>query len=154
MPEEKPTFPTKRLHHVGIVVKDLEKAIAQLEALGFGPFMFDEQHRTFAIDFKGELHGEPAEWTTLISNAKMGEVELELLEPVEGNQALKETLDAQGEGLHHIGWLTTDLQGDMERPRRRAPRSGPAPSCPASPASATWRTPRWPIWPSNCGSRR
>jgi catechol 2,3-dioxygenase-like lactoylglutathione lyase family enzyme len=115
VPEEKPTFPTKRLHHVGIVVKDLEKAIAQFEALGFGPFMFDDEHRTFAIDFTGELHGEPAEWTTLISNAKMGEVELELLEPVAGNQALKETLDAEGEGLHHIGWLTTDLQGDMER---------------------------------------
>ena len=45
----------------------------------------------------------------------MGDVELELLEPVAGNQALKETLDAQGEGLHHIGWLTTDLQGDMEK---------------------------------------
>jgi hypothetical protein len=46
-------------------------------------------------------------------------VELELLEPSEGDQALKETLDAQGEGLHHIGWLTTDLQGDMERAKAR-----------------------------------
>lgn len=115
MAEDKPTFPTRRLHHVGVVVKDLEAAVAQMEALGFGPFMFDEEHRTFTINFKGELHGEQAEWATKISNARMGEVELELLEPVAGNQALKETLDAQGEGLHHIGWLTTDLQGDMER---------------------------------------
>jgi len=113
--QERPTFPTRRLHHVGVVVRDLEKAIAQLEALGFGPFMFDEENRTFTIHFKGELRGKPAEWATKISNARMGEVELELLEPVEGDQALKETLDAQGEGLHHIGWLTTDLQGDMER---------------------------------------
>lgn len=115
MPDDKPTFPTRRLHHVGVVVKDLEKAIEQMEALGFGPFKFDDQHRTFTIHFKGELHGEPAEWATKISNGLMGDVELELLEPVEGDQALKETLDAQGEGLHHIGWLTTDLQGDMER---------------------------------------
>jgi methylmalonyl-CoA/ethylmalonyl-CoA epimerase len=115
MADAKPTFPTRRLHHVGVVVKDMDKAIAQMEALGFGPFMFDEEHRTFPITFKGELHGQPAEWTTLISNARMGDVELELLEPVAGNQALKETLDAQGEGLHHIGWLTTDLLGDMER---------------------------------------
>jgi len=115
MAEEIPSFPTRRLHHVGVVVRDLEKAIAQMEALGFGPFMFDENHKTFAIDFKGELRGQPAEWTTLISNARMGEVELELLEPVKGDQALRETLDAEGEGLHHIGWLTTDLQGDMER---------------------------------------
>jgi methylmalonyl-CoA/ethylmalonyl-CoA epimerase len=115
MTEERPSFPTRRLHHVGVVVKDMEAAIAQMEALGFGPFKFDNEHRTFAIDFKGELHGEPAEWTTLISNGMMGDVELELLEPVAGNQALKETLDAQGEGLHHIGWITTDLQADMEK---------------------------------------
>ena len=126
-----------------------------MEALGFGPFMFDDEHRTFAIDFKGELHGKPAEWTTLISNGMMGDVELELLEPVAGNQALRETLDAQGEGLHHIGWLTTDLQGrhgegegrgrqgldQLHRPR-------------GSPVSATSRTPPSATLPSNCGSRR
>ena len=106
-------------HHVGVVVRDIEKAIAQLEALGFGPFQFDGDHKVFAITFKGELHGKPAEWTTKISNAKMGEVELELLEPYEGDQALKETLDAQGEGLHHVGWLTTDLQGEIERAKAR-----------------------------------
>lgn len=108
-------FYSRRPHHVGMVVRDIEKAIAHFEALGIGPFKFDDEHRTFDIRFKGELHGQPAEWTTRISNALMGDVELELLEPVEGNQALLETLEAQGEGLHHIGWLTTDLQGDIDR---------------------------------------
>jgi len=116
---EEGSFHGKRLHHVGVVVKDIDKAVAHLEALGFGPFMFDDEHKVFAIDFKGELHGKPAQWTTKISNAKMGEVELELLEPYAGDQALKETLDAQGEGLHHIGWLTTDLAGDIERATAR-----------------------------------
>jgi catechol 2,3-dioxygenase-like lactoylglutathione lyase family enzyme len=111
--EEKSAFPNGRPHHVGLVVRDIEKAIAQLEALGFGPFKFDDEHKVFAIDFEGELHGKPAKWTTKISNALMGDVELELLEPSQGDQALKETLDAQGEGLHHIGWLTTDLQGQI-----------------------------------------
>ncbi len=106
-------------HHVGVVVRDIEKAIAHLEALGFGPFQFDDEHRIFEIPFKGELHGKPAEWRTKISNAKMGPVELELLEPSWGDQALKETLDAQGEGLHHIGWLSTDVKGEMERARAR-----------------------------------
>jgi methylmalonyl-CoA/ethylmalonyl-CoA epimerase len=109
------SFHGRRLHHVGVVVKDIDKAIAHLEALGFGPFKFDDEHKVFAINFEGELHGKPAKWTTKISNALMGDVELELLEPSEGDQALKETLDAQGEGLHHIGWLTTDLRGDIDR---------------------------------------
>lgn len=108
-------FRGTRPHHVGMVVRDIEKAVAHFEALGFGPFKFDDEHRTFTIPFKGELHGKPAEWKTTISNAQMGDVQLELLEPTEGDQALKETLDAQGEGLHHIGWLSTDIQGDIAR---------------------------------------
>ncbi len=113
------SFRNTRPHHVGVVVRDISKAIAHLEALGFGPFMFDEEHKTFAIHFKGELHGEPAEWVTTISNGQMGDVQLELLEPTEGAQALKETLDAQGEGLHHIGWLSSDVRGEMERAKAR-----------------------------------
>jgi methylmalonyl-CoA/ethylmalonyl-CoA epimerase len=116
---QEPTYHGTRLHHVGVVVRDIDKAIAHLEALGFGPFKFDDENKVFAITFKGELHGKPAEWTTKISNALMGDVELELLEPYEGDQALKETLDAQGEGLHHVGWLTTDLLGDMERAKAK-----------------------------------
>lgn len=115
MSGQEESFHKRRLHHVGVVVKDIDKAIAHLEALGFGPFKFDDEHKVFAIEFEGELHGKPAKWTTKISNALMGDVELELLEPSEGDQALKETLDTQGEGLHHIGWLTTDLKGDIER---------------------------------------
>ena len=119
MSEETRSFHGTLPHHVGVVVRDIDEAIAHLEALGFGPFQFDEEHKVFAIEFKGELHGRPAEWTTKISNAKMGNVELELLEPYAGDQALKETLEAQGEGLHHVGWLTTDLQGDIERATAR-----------------------------------
>lgn len=119
MSEVEGSFRNTLPHHVGIVVRDIHKAIAHLEALGFGPFQFDDEHKTFAIDFKGELHGKPAEWVTTISNAKMGPVELELLEPTSGDQALKETLDAQGEGLHHIGWLTSDIQGEIERAKAR-----------------------------------
>ncbi len=119
MTAQEESFRNTLPHHVGLVVRDIEKAIAHLEALGFGPFRFDAEHQVFALNFKGELHGRPAEWTTKISNAKLGPVELELLEPYEGDQALKETLDAQGEGLHHIGWLTTDLPGEIERAKAR-----------------------------------
>ncbi len=119
MTEEGKSFHQTSPHHVGLVVKDIEKAIAHLEALGFGPFKFDDEHRVFELPFVGELHGKPAEWKTKISNANMGPVELELLEPSSGDQALRETLDAQGEGLHHIGWLTSDLEGDIARATAR-----------------------------------
>jgi methylmalonyl-CoA/ethylmalonyl-CoA epimerase len=102
-----------RLHHVGVVVKDIHKAIAFFESLGIGPFGAPGGQKTFADSFKGELHGRPAVWTTTISNAKIGDVELELLEPTRGAQALREALDATGEGLHHIGFITDDLDAEI-----------------------------------------
>jgi len=102
-----------KLHHVGVVVKDIKKAIAYFESLGIGPFGEPGRPATMTLPFKGELHGKPAEWKTTISNARFGDVELELLEPTEGAQALKESLDKTGEGLHHIGFLTDSLENEI-----------------------------------------
>jgi len=107
----KPVKNSKKLHHVGVVVKDIDKAIACFEKMGIGPFSAGSK-KTVAVCFKGELHGRPATWTTTISNAQLGDVQLELLEPTEGAQSLKETLDKTGEGLHHIGFLTDNLKDE------------------------------------------
>jgi methylmalonyl-CoA/ethylmalonyl-CoA epimerase len=104
----------KQLHHVGLVVRDIEKAIAHFEAMGIGPFSCGDQ-KILTIAFEGELHGLRAEWQTKVSNARLGDVELELLEPWQGRQALSESLEATGEGLHHLGFLTEDLRGDVAR---------------------------------------
>jgi catechol 2,3-dioxygenase-like lactoylglutathione lyase family enzyme len=107
MAKNKTSF--NKLHHFGVVVKDINQAIAYYEKLGIGPFVAPDGNKTFSIAFNGELHGQPATWTTTISNAKIGDVEMELLEPTQGAQALKESLDATGEGLHHIGFITGSL---------------------------------------------
>jgi 4-hydroxyphenylpyruvate dioxygenase-like putative hemolysin len=49
-----------------------------------------------------------------ISNAQIGDIQLELLEPCGGKSALQESLDATGEGLHHIGYITEDIDKDTE----------------------------------------
>jgi catechol 2,3-dioxygenase-like lactoylglutathione lyase family enzyme len=110
---------TGPLHHVGIVVRDIEAAMAHFEALGFGPFKFNDEMRTFTIDFAGELHGEPEEWSVKVSNGMMGDVEFELLEPCGGKSALQESLDASGEGLHHVGFLTDDIRRDIAQQTAR-----------------------------------
>ncbi len=113
LPKFNPTF--GKLHHVGLVVKNLEKGMAHLESLGIGPFKGRGDAKYVTINFKGELHGKPAEWKTKISNAQLGDVQLELLEPAEGPQALKESLDATGEGLHHIGFLSDDVDAEIAK---------------------------------------
>lgn len=102
-----------RMHHVGVVVKDMDSAIAHLESIGMGPFEWSDEAKWGVVRFKGELHGNPEEWSLKISNAAMGDVQLELLEPCGGKSALQESLDASGEGLHHVGYLVDDLDASI-----------------------------------------
>ena len=110
-----PLYKSEDFHHVGIVVKDIEKTIENFEASGIGPFgMTGSDGKWINIPFKGELHGKPAEWTVKISNARAGNIEIELLEPSGGESVLQEFLDEHGEGVHHIAYLSDNVKGDVE----------------------------------------
>jgi len=108
-------FTYTKLHHVGVVVRDIDKAIAYLESIGIGPFEAWDGQKVGSVKFNGKLHGKSATWTTKVSHANLPEVQVELLVPSEGNQALKESLDKTGEGLHHIGFITDDLDKEISQ---------------------------------------
>jgi len=118
IPEDTP-FKPENYHHVGVIVKDIEKTIKYLSSIGIGPFGMPDGTLYVEVPFKGELHGKPAEWKVKISNAKVGNSELELLEPSGGESLLQEFLDTQGEGLHHIGYLVDDVRGEIEKLAKR-----------------------------------
>jgi len=113
MPANSP-FNNRHYHHIGVIVKDMEKTIAYLSALGIGPFGMPGGQKWVEVPFKGELRGRPATWKVKISNAKLGSGELELLQPSGGESLLQEFLDEHGEGLHHIGYLTDNLDRDIK----------------------------------------
>ena len=108
-------FKSEDFHHVGVIVKDMDKTIAYLESIGIGPFGLMDDRKWVDIPFKGELHGKPAEWKVKISSAKVGDTEIELLQPSGGESALQEFLDEQGEGVHHIAYLSDDVRGEMDK---------------------------------------
>jgi len=109
-------FKSEDFHHVGVIVKDMDKTIASLESIGIGPFgMMNSDQQWFNVPFKGELHGKPAEWTVKISSTKVGDTEIELLQPSGGESALQEFLDEHGEGVHHVAYLSDDVRGDTEK---------------------------------------
>jgi methylmalonyl-CoA/ethylmalonyl-CoA epimerase len=108
-------FKAKDFHHTGVVVRDIENTIAHLETLGIGPFGMRGGQKWIDVPFKGELHGRPAEWSVRISNTRVGEHELELLQPSGGASALQEFLDEHGEGVHHFAYLVDDVRGEMRR---------------------------------------
>lgn len=110
-----PIFKSENFNHVGIIVRDMDKTIACLEAIGIGPFGLMGDRKWVDIPFKGELHGKPAEWKVKISSAKIGGTEIELLQPSGGESALQEFLDEHGEGVHHIAYLSDDVRGEMDK---------------------------------------
>jgi methylmalonyl-CoA/ethylmalonyl-CoA epimerase len=114
LPENMP-FKSQDFHHVGVIVKDMDKTIDYLESIGIGPFGMMGDRKWVDIPFKGELHGKPAEWAVKISTAKVGNFEIELLQPSGGESALQEFLDNVGEGVHHIAYLVDDVRGEIDK---------------------------------------
>ena len=109
-----PVFKSRDFHHVGVIVKDMEKTIKYLESIGIGPFGVMNDRKWVEVSFQGELHGNPAEWKVKISSAKVGGTEIELLEPSGGASALQEFLGEVGEGVHHIAFMVDNLTGVLD----------------------------------------
>jgi len=54
------------------------------------------------------------EFVTRIGIAKVGNMDLELMEIVEGAHIVKECLEKNGPGLHHLGIYVDDLNAAVE----------------------------------------
>jgi methylmalonyl-CoA/ethylmalonyl-CoA epimerase len=99
-------------YQIGVVVRDIEKAMAQYRALlGLGPFWRLDTH------YEGRYRG----WTGTFANrnafTRWGELYLEMIEPGLGHGSAREWLETRGEGIFHLGYATDDLSqrpGDVE----------------------------------------
>ena len=109
---EEPIF--KEIHHIGIVVRDIEKRVKYFsEKLGI-PFTIS------TMEHSGSLHGEPMNYKAKIAFAKVGSLTLELLQTVEGKTVFEEFLNKHGEGIHHISVLSKEpLDAEIEKWRKR-----------------------------------
>lgn len=95
---------------VGAVVRDIEKTMRELTAVfGIGPFRVVDcpppgrEQQQF-------LRGRPARFRTRQAFADLGSVELELIQPLEGETIWSEFLAKHGEGLHHIKFTCENLE--------------------------------------------
>ena len=111
------TLDLPELSQIGIVVNDLEQAIAYYEnTLGFGPFTRSGVDFNLVFDFI-EYRGERVETEFLMAFAALGNLELELIQPVSGPSHYREFLDRSGEGLHHLCFDVDNLNERLERCR-------------------------------------
>ena len=84
------------LHHVGIVVHDVEKSAAALEAAGIGPWgVWTVEPETTTV------RGREVPFSFRIAFAAVGGSNFELIARHEGENIFGDYLKANGEGLHH-----------------------------------------------------
>lgn len=89
----------KKIHHVGIVVRNLEQSYAfYRDTLGL------PVHKVATV----EDQGVKAALLTI------GNSEIELLEPINANGGVAKFLERRGEGLHHVCFETDDVRRELE----------------------------------------
>ena len=70
---------------------------------------FDPEHCT--------LRGEPADFVVHVSLGYLGDLQLEIIQPVRGDSIYTEFLAASGPGLHHLCFEVDDMTAAHDRAR-------------------------------------
>ena len=100
-----------QVSQIGVVVRDMDRAVDYYESIfGLGPFTVYE----FVPD-KHWYMEEPSPLKLLMGKAMWGDMEWELLQPLEGKSLHQEFLDTHGEGLQHLGFNVKDYDETFGR---------------------------------------
>ena len=87
---------------VSVVVRDLDAAMrTYVHEYGIGPWNVYE----FNPDNVSDMHarGEPVAWSWRLALAQVGQVQWELVEPLDGESIYAQFLADHGPGVHHVG---------------------------------------------------
>ncbi|MFI5396200.1 MAG: VOC family protein [Candidatus Binatia bacterium] len=100
------------IDQVAYAVENMDRALERYAAI-FGPFEVAE------ATMEGcSVRGRPADIRLLWAVNRSGPIEVELIQPLEGEYTISEHLRAHGEGLHHVRFRVTPLEPKLEQLRR------------------------------------
>ncbi|ADD69190.1 methylmalonyl-CoA epimerase [Denitrovibrio acetiphilus DSM 12809] len=88
----------EKIDHIGIAVKNLEEATAFYKTMGIEPYHFEE-----VISQRVK-----------VAFIKIGESNIELLEPTSDDSPIAKFLEKKGEGIHHIAYRVDDIQNALD----------------------------------------
>ena len=102
MTSDSPLIDSVELDQIGIVVKDLDTFTKELTRLfGIGPFRIMEWPFE-GIDPKSTYHGNPSHYRLRLAFVTVGKIQLEVIQPLEGQNIYSDFLRDHGPGLHHF----------------------------------------------------
>ncbi|SMO40828.1 methylmalonyl-CoA epimerase [Melghirimyces algeriensis] len=90
----------ERIEHVGIAVQSLEQAV---------PLYRD----ILGLEWLGEEIVESEQ--VRVAFFRLGEVKVELLEPLSPDSPIARFLEKRGQGIHHIALKVEEIEGELKR---------------------------------------
>jgi methylmalonyl-CoA/ethylmalonyl-CoA epimerase len=101
-----PQYPFNRIHHIHVVVRDMEKVEAFMRSIGIPLVDYDHPGRYTVLE------GNDAETLASIHYkfARINDVDLQFMSPKDDRASRHKTfLDIHGEGVYSVGFLVDDV---------------------------------------------
>lgn len=104
------TTPFRELHHICIVVRDIEASVAFYESIGIGPW---QDYPPLTEYTRLTVPNPDAFYALKYKLTSVGSFQLQLCQPPELDCPQRRFLDSRGEGVFHIGF-ESDLDSDLD----------------------------------------
>lgn len=101
-----PVKPFSMLHHLSLVVRDINAAVRFLESVGIGPFF---EYPPLSEYTQLNVPDQEGFFNTVIKCVQIGPVQLQLVQPGAGRSIYKDFLEKNGEGVFHLGFVVPDI---------------------------------------------
>ena len=96
----------KKIFQIGIVTKDVKAMMKRYEEIyGIGGWVFTDGEAGFPPEKKARnlvTRGVPGDFEISIATAKVGDMEIELIQPLDDVSDYAKFLREKGEGVHHL----------------------------------------------------
>lgn len=123
----------KKLIQIGMVVSDLDKTLDNFQkVLGIGPFKvvkYPTDEMTEPERAQREYKGSPANFSAYFCFFDFGNIEFEIIQPLEGESTWSDFLKEKGPGLHHLKFLIKnydEVKDELNRKGFEMVQRGPA----------------------------
>ena len=94
---------------VCIIVEDLDKTVENYcKLFGIGPWHFYTYGKPLVKEMS--YHGKPNEYKMRVALSYIGDLRIELIEPLEGDTVYADFIKEHGYGVQHFGVLVDDMR--------------------------------------------
>lgn len=104
--------------HIGVIVKDINKAIEYYQSLGIGPF----EPLKGVLSIEKRVNGKVIDPNSIRLDARMarvGPVKFEVIQPVVGESLWKDYVTNHGEGINHMGFYVDNVFDEIAKLKKK-----------------------------------